>query len=135
MKKGDVEKVRKYINYMLMGKDNVQPLEYNISTGNSVVDILLPYKINMMRKYLIKLETHIEIPNELNIDDIDICVIVGNCIDNAIEALKELEENYLKIIHIVIIYRKSALIIKIVNPFTGERKKDFKGNYILFFAY
>lgn len=130
LKKGDVEKARKYINYMLMGKDNVQPLEYNISTGNSVVDILLHYKVNMMRKYHIKLETHIEIPNELNIDDIDICVIVGNCIDNAIEALKELEENYLKIIHIDIIYRKSALIIKIVNPFTGERKKDFKGNYI-----
>lgn len=130
LKKGDVEKARKYINYMLMGKDNVQPLEYNISTGNSVVDILLHYKVNMMRKYHIKLETHIEIPNELNIDDIDICVIVGNCIDNAIEALKELEENYLKIIHIDIIYRKSVLIIKIVNPFTGERKKDYKGNYI-----
>lgn len=128
--KGEVEKARKYINYMLVGRDNIQPLDYNISTGNSVVDILLHYKVNLMRKYHITLESHIEIPNELNIEDIDICVIVGNCIDNAIDALKEVKENNLKIIHIDIIYRKGALMIKIENPFLGKRKKDYKGNYI-----
>ena len=130
LKKGEIEKATKYINFMLMGKDNTQSIEDNIRTGNSVVDIILHYKVNLMKKYYIKLEKHIEIPNELKIDDIDICIIVGNCLDNAIEALKELKENYLKIIHIDIIYRKGVLMIKIENPFTGERKKDFKGNYI-----
>lgn len=61
---------------------------------------------------------------------VNICIIVGNCLDNAIEALKELNENYSKRIHIDIIYRKGALMIKIKNPFVGERKKDLKGNYI-----
>lgn len=130
LEQGNLGKARSYINYMLMGKDDIQPIDYNINTGNSVVDVLLHYKVNLIKKYHITLETHIEIPNELKIDDIDICIIVGNCLDNAIEALKELNENYSKRIHIDIIYRKGALMIKIKNPFVGERKKDLKGNYI-----
>ena len=130
LEQGNLGKARSYINYMLMGKDDIQPADYNINTGNSVVDVLLHYKVNLIKKYHITLETHIEIPNELKIDDIDICIIVGNCLDNAIEALKELNGNYSKRIHIDIIYRKGALMIKIKNPFVGERKKDLKGNYI-----
>lgn len=109
LKQGNVGKARKYINYMLMGKDNIQPVDCNINTGNSVVDVLLHYKVNLMKKYHITLETHIEIPNELKIDDIDICIIVGNCLDNAIEALNEMKNNISKRIHIDIIYRKGAL--------------------------
>lgn len=130
MEKGDVEKARTYIEHMIMGKDYVQLSDYKENTGNSIVDMLLHYKVNLMKKYGITLESHIEIPDDVDVDDTDLCVIVGNSLDNAIEAVKGLQKKEMKIISCDIIYRKGALVIRIENMYDGERKKDSKGNYI-----
>ena len=45
-----------------------------------------------MEKSDIKLNLRIEIPQKLRFNDADICVILGNCLDNSIEAVCKLDD-------------------------------------------
>lgn len=95
-----------------------------INSGNIVVDALLNYKNSIMQQLNIKMFTHIEIPYNFKFNDADICVILGNCIDNSIEAVNKIENKDERVIHVEIIYRKNCLLLKISNPYLGNIKKD-----------
>ena len=78
----------------------------------------------------INMVTHIEIPYDFDFNDADICVILGNCIDNSIEAVKNLKNSNQSIVFLELIYRKNSLMLKISNPFCGNLMKDQYGNFI-----
>ena len=54
-------------------------------------------------------------------------VILGNAIDNAIEAAEKTEEKY---ICLLLQYTKGRLLIQISNPYTGELKMGASGEYL-----
>ena len=53
--------------------------------------------------------------------------MLGNLLDNAIEATEKLESE--KDIFVSLVYQKEKLLIKIRNPYAGVLKKDRAGNY------
>ena len=71
---------------------------FYLNTGNNIVDIIINSKMNIAQSYGITITVNAKITNEIKIDDIDLSVILGNLIDNAIEAAtKENEEKYVHI--------------------------------------
>lgn len=62
----------------------------------------------------IEFDTKIQIPEDIFVDAIDICIIFGNALDNCIEACDKIE-NGPKKISVSIIYEDESLICKIVN--------------------
>lgn len=120
---------KKYIEDLLNGEIYFKTNSC-IDSGNIVVDALLNYKNSIMQKLDIKMLTHIEIPYNLKFNDADICVILGNCLDNSIEAVNELKNKNERIINVEIIYRKRSLLLKISNPYQGNVKTDNQGNFI-----
>ena len=73
------------------------------------------------------MKTLIEITYDMYFNDDDICIILGNCLDNSIEAVSIIDDMRPKIINIGLIYRKNNLIFSITNPFVGtivQEKKD-----------
>lgn len=116
-----------YIDDILNG-ENYLKNKSEINTGNIVVDTLLNYKKSVMEKSDIKLNLRIEIPQKLKFNDADICVILGNCLDNAIEAVCKLDDVEKREIIVDLVYRKKGLLIRISNPFSGDVKKDTNGN-------
>lgn len=129
MDRNDLAYARKYIDELLVEKNYFQTASV-INSGNVVVDALLNYKYIEMQELGIKIKTHIEIPYDIKINDADICIILGNCLDNSIEAVRKIDEEQFKIINVELIYRKDSLIFTIMNPFRGILKKDAKGEYI-----
>lgn len=130
IEKDDLGCAKKYIDEMLTGENFFHTASV-INSGNLVVDALLNYKYMEMKQLGIEMQSHIEIPYNMVFHDADICVILGNCLDNSIEAVEKIEnEVQLKIISVELIYRKNTLILIIANPFTGELKQDRKGEYI-----
>ncbi len=95
--------------------------EYS-SSGNVVIDSILNYKIQEAEQNGIAVNIELSIPECLGIISFDMTVILGNIIDNAINATKELEKD--KNINLIIKYNKGRLIIKINNPFNGEVKYE-----------
>ena len=91
--------------------------EYS-SSGNVVIDSILNYKIQEAEQNGIAVNVELSIPEYLGITSFDMTVILGNILDNAMNATKELEKD--RIIDLIIKYNKGRLLIKIDNPFNGE---------------
>ena len=68
-----------------------------------------------------------QIPINLPYENSDLCVILGNLLDNAIEAAENSEN---KEIDVRIVYVKNKLKITVKNYYTGKIKKDTNGNFI-----
>lgn len=92
-----------------------------IDSGNSEIDCLLNYKLRNIEEMNIKLETKFALPHELFINVFDINIVLGNLIDNALEALKQCDEREL-IIRLT--YSKGVIFITIKNSFSGNIKID-----------
>lgn len=92
-----------------------------IDSGNSEIDCLLNYKLRNIEEMNIKLETKFVLPHELFINVFDINIVLGNLIDNALEALKKCDEREL-IVRLT--YSKGVMFITIKNSFSGNIKID-----------
>ena len=97
-------------------------------SGNLAVDALINYKNIIAREKKIAIHLESQIPAELPYESTDLSVILGNLLDNAIEATEKLEAE--KDIFVNLLYQKEKLLIKIQNPYAGDLKKDRAGNYI-----
>ncbi len=120
---------KKYVDNLMNNSDFFKS-SYGINSGNIVIDALLNHKNTMMKQLQIKMDIHLEIPDNLQFNDVDICVILGNCLDNSIEAVSKIEDKRKRIVKIEIIYRKNNLLIKIANSYIGKLKKDKYGNLL-----
>ena len=95
-------------------------------TDNSVVDALVNYKYTIAKRFGIEFIVKLEIPMILPFDDADMCVILGNALDNAMEAniRADIEKRYVKL---NMRMDMSNLVIIIENTFNGQINKDKKG--------
>ena len=98
-----------------------------IQSGNAVMDALLNHKYFLASKYHIEMKIQILVPSELPQSPADLCIIIGNLLDNAIEAAKITQERK---IEVVVKYEHKKLYINITNPYRNPVEKDKSGNYI-----
>lgn len=66
-------------------------LSSDISTGNLVLDVLVWEKIRYAKQNHVCVTCDVQIPKKGNIDDIDLCILFSNGIDNAIRACMSIE--------------------------------------------
>ena len=126
IKEGDVQRAENYLDGLL---DDIEIVEEKICSGNVVVDTLVNAKYTLAKKMHIKTDIQVCIPNEFKFQDKHLMVILGNIIDNAIEASMKLpeEERYIKLI---ILYQKKMLNILIINNYNGRTRKNRWGDFI-----
>lgn len=98
-----------------------------IQSGNTVLDALLNHKYFLASKYHIKMEVQICVPTELPQSPADLCIIIGNLLDNAIEAVRVTSERK---VEVLIKYEHRKLYINIVNPYSNQVVKGKSGKYI-----
>lgn len=98
-------------------------------TGNLVLDSLINYRYAAARALYISMECRIEVPGELSFDGADLSIILGNLMDNAMEAVKKLpeEERYIEVSMEMI---KGSLAIMVKNPFEGSILKGNNGELL-----
>ncbi|KHD15519.1 sensor histidine kinase [Clostridium butyricum] len=85
-----------------------------IYTDNVEINFMINSKINQSKHYNIKWNIDIKVPVNLRVDASDIGIILGNLLDNSIEACSMIEE-FERIIDVTILYKKSAMTINIEN--------------------
>lgn len=108
-----------------------QPLKNlndKIWTGNDIIDIILNKKILEMDKYKIKHIEDIEYPLPIVLDNSDLCSILTNLLDNAVEACNKNINQHNRWIRIVIKRINSMIYIKISNGI--EIKPKITNNHI-----
>lgn len=115
-----------YIKELLDGMQGEK--EDFAKSGNAVVDTLINYKCSLGKKYEITFRISLFIPMKLPIKEKDLCIILGNALDNAVEASKQCKTN--KFVDISMACKNDALSIVIKNSYLNEMKKNTKGNII-----
>lgn len=87
--------------------------------GNQSADALFCHYLKLAKQQDIVVNMNLHLPDDIGINDQDLCIILGNCLENAIEACGKLPENQLRTIDIKVNIAKGHLVIKIANSFNG----------------
>jgi len=95
-----------------------------LKTGNVMVDAILNSKLSLIKAKKIAVNAKAAVPPELKISEIDLCVIIGNLLDNAMEACLRQNEESERFIRIYIGILKKQLYISVTNSVGGEVKKS-----------
>ena len=117
----DQEQYPELNEYLGRLQEETQAAAPQVYTGQPAVDSMLHYKISSAKDIPVQVET--SIPEQLKVDDFDITVILGNLLDNAIEACGKLEKEK-KWIRISIKLVKNQLFIRMDNPYTGQLRRQ-----------
>jgi hypothetical protein len=91
------------------------PDALNIETGNTAVNALMKTKIGAINDNIPHYKLSISIPDDLLVDEIDLCVFLGNALDNAIEACKKIEEKQQRRLCVEVLPINGQLSIEIEN--------------------
>lgn len=123
--KGDLESIRRYLDLL---DTDLSSIDTVIKTGNAMADAILNSKISLARSKNIPVRADAHIPVKLGISQLDLCVIIGNLFDNAVEASLKLPEDK-RMIRIYMDMKNTQLYISFTN-FTAEKKqKKISGRF------
>ncbi len=113
-------------NYLDLLDEDLTTVDTVIKTGNPMTDAILNSKISLAKAKNIEVVADAHIPVQLKISEIDLCCIVGNLFDNAIEASAKLPENQ-RVIRVYIDMKNTQLYLSFTNFTAGKKmKKDGK---------
>ncbi len=104
-------------------------LDFHFKTGNSVIDTMLNMKYHEALRMVPDLQVDVSkllLPRNLAIQSYDIGVILGNALDNAMEACRKLREKEPEapaFIRLSSFQKDRLLIFKIENSFDGTLKR------------
>ena len=96
---GRYEELAAYLDQLDMDLSQVDTV---VKTGNVMVDAVLNSKISVARAKQITVEAKATVPRQLAVAEVDLCVILGNLLDNAIEACMGIKEESRRFIRIYI---------------------------------
>ncbi|OZV13931.1 ATP-binding protein [Tissierella sp. P1] len=117
---GKYEDMDEYLNDLDKDLTNIDTV---LKTGNLMVDAILNSKLSMAISQGININAKATVPKNLQVADVDLCVIIGNLMDNAMEAAIKLENPEDRFIRVYIREMKGQLYISITNSVGGEVKK------------
>lgn len=121
--KGDIETIKDYLNKL---DEDLTTIDMVVKTGNTMADAILNSKISLAKSKGIKVKIDAHIPIKLKMSELDLCVILGNLFDNAIEANLPLPEDE-RLIRVYMDMKNTQLYISFTN-FTASRKLAKEAN-------
>ena len=98
-------------------------------TGNKCIDALINVKYTTAKEKGIDFILKIFIPEELPINQCDMGIVLGNILDNAIEATEKCNSSAKKI-EIIMGIKKEALVLVVKNPLAGSLKRNKDGKLL-----
>ena len=101
-------------HYIETLRSPIQEITQTAWVGDEAVDYLINSKIALAVSQNIQVSTNIEFPRSTNIQSVDLVVILGNLLDNALEAIRNAEDRF-RFINLTIRRINDMLIIKVEN--------------------
>ncbi len=115
----DWDAIRRYLDLL---DEDLTSVDTSIKTGNPMTDAILNSKISLAKSKNIKVVADAHIPVKLKSSEIDLCCIIGNLFDNAIEASIKLPEKE-RIIRVYMDMKNTQLYISFTNFTAGKKLK------------
>lgn len=121
--RGELHKLEQYIAEM---EHTTERLDCMVHTGHSIVDAILNDKLQIAKEKNIQMEYEVRLSSQLTLDDMDLCVIFANSLDNAIEACEKIEDSRVKRIQMRAVCDRGYFFYNIKNTANGRVEMDNK---------
>lgn len=119
---GDMDALKAYLDELDTDLNTVDTV---VKTGNPMADAILNSKISLARSRNIPTQVDAHIPVKLKMSELDLCCIIGNLFDNAMEASMALPEEK-RLIRVYMDMKGTQLYISFTN-FTAAKKLNKVG--------
>lgn len=117
----DNQQVERYIEQL---QEEMKESGTIVETGNKMIDGLLSEKLQWALGQEIQVNVNMDLKTAGFIKDIDLCAIVTNAMDNAIEASVQVKEKARRRIHIKAGVVQGYLVFRFMNYFENELVMD-----------
>ncbi len=121
MAMGKYEEVCEYLRQL---NDDLTNVDTVLKTGRVMVDAILNGKISIAAQNAIPVNAKARIPPGADLNDVDLCVIIGNLLDNAIEENKKMDAGK-RFIRVYMGAKNTQLYIAVTNA--ARKKQERKG--------
>ena len=112
---GNLEEIQEYLNALEKELDHVDTL---VKSGNLMTDAILNSKLTLARRQKIRINCNAKIPERISVEDVDLCVILGNLMDNAMAAAYKCEQD--RYVRLSVEPQYDMLLIRITNSTTEK---------------
>lgn len=122
---GDLESLKEYLQELSIDLNTVDTV---IKTGNKMTDVILNSKISLAKSKGIDVRADAHVPVSLSTSGIDLCIIMGNLFDNAIEACMKLppEERQIRV---YMDMKNTQLYISVTNTTSTQKQEKENGRF------
>ena len=93
-----------------------------VDVGNRVLNVILNEYTQMAKATGIDLRLKVQVPAELPVSVADLYILIGNTMDNAMEACNALPPDQ-RVIDLILRTQNDVLYYKLVNPYSSEQPK------------
>lgn len=118
---GEYAEIDKYLDTLDEDLTNVETV---IRTGNRMADAILNSKLSLAMEKQIRVKAEAKIPVSLTVSELDLCIVIGNLLDNAIDACMELPVEE-RLIRIYMEMKGNYLYLALTNTAGGKKKHSF----------
>lgn len=118
-------------DYILQMTNELNQVDTIIRTGNTLIDALVNTKLSYAKERGVQLNTKAIAPANLGLDNVDLAVILGNLLNNAVEATtrsshhSRADANSKQFIRLYIAPIKNNLYISVTNTMHENPKPSF----------
>lgn len=127
LKTKNLEEAKVYIGKL---HHEIDFIKQGIFSENIGVDAIINNRIAKADELNIKTSLDVAIPKSLKIDDLDLCVVIGNLLTNAIEACQRMDKDSNRSIHFKMKFKRESIIIESKNTYNLQTIKDKNGRLI-----
>lgn len=122
---GDLNSIKEYLQELSIDLNTVDTV---IKTGNKMTDVILNSKISLAKNKGIDVRADAHVPVSLSTSGIDLCIIIGNLFDNAIEACMQLppEERQIRV---YMDMKNTQLYISVTNTTASQKREKENGRF------
>ncbi len=115
------DEARKYLDML---NNDLTSVDTVMKTGNVMVDAILNSKLTMIKEKGINVDATAVVPQDVPFSGIDLSVLIGNLLDNAMEACMRIPSEKERFIRIYIDIVKKQFYISVTNSMTGRTSKS-----------
>ena len=119
----DTEKKNAYLDRM---EEEIKAYEAQNKTGNQVLDTVLTSKSLYCQQHDISMTCVVDGTLVNFMDEMDLCTLFGNALDNAIESVEKVQDLEKRLIHLSVARQKGFVHIRLENTYVGDLK--FEGD-------
>lgn len=117
---GEYHELEEYLNELDADLESVDNI---VKTGNVAIDALLNSKLSLARAKGIRVEAKAAVPGALSVSEVDLGIVIGNMMDNAMEACVKIEEEKDRFLRVYVDVLKGQLYIYVMNSVEGKPRR------------